>query len=129
MNTDPTRPTRRVLVCPNAFKGSLTAGKAARAIAAGLSRVSAPGGVARFEPICLPLADGGDGTLETLVEATGGTLHKMTVRDPLGRPIEAAWGRLGGEQQATAVIEMAQASGLRLLRPQEVDPLHATTYG
>jgi glycerate kinase len=124
-----TKPITRVLVCPNAFKGSLTAGEAARAIAEGLTRVSMPGGLPRFEPLCLPLADGGDGTLETLVEATGGTLHRITVRDPLGRPIEAAWGRLGGEQRATAVIEMAQASGLRLLRPQEYDPLHATTYG
>ena len=60
---------RRILLCPNAFKGSLTASEAARAMAEGVARVGA------FETVCLPLADGGDGTLETLVEATGGTLH------------------------------------------------------
>src|SRR5581483_8391888 len=84
----------RVLVCPNAFKGSLTAALAARAIAEGLARVQEP--TASFEALCLPLADGGDGTLETLVEATGGEIHRATVRGPLGRPVEAAWGRLGG---------------------------------
>ena len=114
---------RRILLCPNAFKGSLTATAAARAMAEGVARVGA------FETVCLPLADGGDGTLETLVEATGGSLHTALVRDPLGRPITATWGRLGGSQRDTAVIEMAQASGLRLLRPEEVDPLSASTYG
>ena len=89
-------------------------------------------GVARageYETVCLPLADGGDGTLETLVEATGGSLHTASVHDPLGRPIHATWGRLGGAQSDTAVIEMAQASGLRLLREEEYAPLHASTYG
>lgn len=114
---------RRILLCPNAFKGSLTAGEAARAMAEGVARVGA------FETVRLPLADGGDGTLETLVEATGGSLHAVIVQDPLGRPVRAAWGRLGGRQRDTAVIEMAQASGLRLLRPDEFDPLHASTFG
>jgi glycerate kinase len=114
---------RRILLCPNAFKGSLTAGEAARAMAEGIARVG------DFETICLPLADGGDGTLETLVDATGGALHHAIVQDPLGRPITAAWGRLGGLQHDTAVIEMAQASGLRLLRTEEFDPLHASTFG
>lgn len=114
---------RRILLCPNAFKGSLTAIDAARAMAEGVARAGA------FEAVCLPLADGGDGTLETLVEATGGSLHTVVVRDPLGRPVTAAWGRLGGAQNDIAVIEMAQASGLRLLRPEEYDPLHASTWG
>ena len=114
---------RRILICPNAFKGSLTASEAARAMAEGVARVGA------FETVRLPLADGGDGTLETLVEATGGRLHSVVVRDPLGRPVTAAWGRLGGQQSDTAVIEMAQASGLRLLGPQEFDPRHASTFG
>ena len=114
---------RRILLCPNAFKGSLTASDATRAMAEGVARAGP------YETICLPLADGGDGTLETLVEATGGSLHAGVVRDPLGRPVRAAWGRLGGQQSDTAVIEMAQASGLRLLRPEEFDPLHASTWG
>jgi glycerate kinase len=117
----------RILACPNAFKGSLTAGQAAAAIAEGAARASGAG--IRFETRCLPLADGGDGTLETLVEATGGTLFSATVTDPIGRPVQALWGRLGGAQSDTAVIEMAQASGLRLLRSEERDPLHTTTYG
>ncbi|HZO88221.1 MAG TPA: glycerate kinase [Chthonomonadaceae bacterium] len=136
-------PAVRVLVCPNAFKGSLTAAQAARAIAEGLLRVGKSAepasaqadprdrfiGIGRFEPLCLPLADGGDGTLETLVEATGGAIQRTSVRGPLGAPVEAAWGRLGGAQGDTAVIEMAEASGLRLLRPEDYDPLHASTYG
>jgi glycerate kinase len=113
----------RILLCPNAFKGSLTASDAARAMAEGVARAGA------YETVCLPLADGGDGTLETLVEATGGSLHTVVVRDPLGRPVRAAWGRLGGVRSDTAVIEMAQASGLRLLRSEEYDPLHASTFG
>ena len=114
---------RRVLICPNAFKGGLTASEAARAMAEGVGRAGA------YEVVCLPLADGGDGTLETLVEATRGSLHSAVVQDPLGRPVTAAWGRLGGVQSDTAVIEMAQASGLRLLHLEERDPLHASTFG
>jgi glycerate kinase len=116
---------RSILVCPNAFKGSLTAGEASHAMAEGIQEVL--GGETPL--IRLPLADGGDGTLETLVEATGGAIYRAQVHDPLNRLIEAAWGRLGGEKGEFAVIEMAQASGLRLLRPEERDPLHATTYG
>lgn len=115
-----------ILLCPNAFKGSLTAPQAARAMAEGIRRAATP---EEIEIVSLPLADGGDGTLETLVDATGGTIHRHTVQDPLGRPIEAAWGRLGGAQRDTAVIEMAQASGLRLLHREEYAPLVTTTYG
>lgn len=114
----------RLLVCPNAYKGSLTAVQAAAAIAEGIGRV-APS--AQID--LLPLADGGDGTLETLTAATGGTKHRCHVRGPLGEPVEAAWGRLGGDQRGTAVIEMAEASGLRLLRREERDPRRADTYG
>ena len=118
---------RTILVCPNAFKGSLTASEAAKAIAAGIQRtvpVESHDAIVR-----LPLADGGDGTLETLVEATGGAIHRRRVSGPLGGPVEACWGRLGGNQQDVAVIEMASASGLRLLREDEYDPMLATTAG
>ena len=77
--------TFRILLCPNAFKGSLTAAEAARAMAEGIAQSAAS-----VETVCLPLADGGDGTLETLVEATGGEILRQTVRDPLGRPAPAA---------------------------------------
>jgi glycerate kinase len=125
----------RILICPNAFKGSLTAMEAADSIrigiekaVVGLTREGAP----FREPVAvdlLPLADGGDGTLQTLVAATGGTIVPCRVTDPLGRPVEAAWGRLGGAESDTAVIEMALASGLALLRPDERDPRRASTYG
>jgi glycerate kinase len=117
----------RALVCPNAFKGSLTAGQAADAIAEGMARAS--DGRLRFAPELLPLADGGDGTLETLVQATGGSIHRATVQDPLGRSIEAVWGRMGGAGADTAIIEMASASGLRLLAESERNPLCASTIG
>lgn len=117
---------RRILVCPNAFKGSMTAAQAAQAIAEGLAH-----GLAAIphKIVCLPLADGGDGTLETLVSATNGTLHREWVRGPRGQEVEAAWGRLGGERHDTAIIEMAAAAGIRLLAPDQYDPRVTTTYG
>ncbi len=123
-----------VLICPNAFKGSLTSVAAAQIIATGLRRGAAAvqtlyGRELQLDCLELPLADGGDGTLETLVAATGGEVKHATVQDPLGRPIMAAWGRLGGYQSDTAVIEMAQAAGLRLLKREEYNPLTTTTYG
>jgi glycerate kinase len=130
-------PAVRILVCPNAFKGSLTAAQAAQAVAEGIARGAEGMGTPadgsaktrRVETIRLPLADGGDGTLETLVEATDGALFTRAVRGPLGEPVTATWGRLGGTQRDTAIIEMAEASGLRLLRPEQYDPRRATTYG
>lgn len=128
MRSTETHSRYRILVCPNAFKGSLTASEAARAICEGIGRAAQQAG-REVGTHSLPLADGGDGTLETLVEATDGTLLRQIVRGPLGRPVEAAWGRLGGDREDTAVIEMAQASGLRLLSAEERDPLPASTYG
>jgi glycerate kinase len=123
----------RILICPNAFKGSLTAAAAAEAIRAGVARWSAEaGGALRGEAVetdLLPLADGGDGTLATLVAASGGDIVPARVRGPLGAPVDAAWGRLGGERADTAVVEMALASGLALLRAEERDPRRASTYG
>ena len=118
----------KILLCPNAFKGSLTAMEAAQAMQEGIALTAQERGL-NIETVCLPLADGGDGTLETLIAATGGTLFEANVSDPLGRPIVAQWGRLGGEQARTAVIEMASASGLRLLKPGEYNPLATSTCG
>lgn len=123
----------RILICPNAYKGSLTAAQAAKAIERGLFRAvqdtrSEKQGD-RLQTDCLPLADGGDGILETLIAATDGQIRSTTVRGPLGSPVEAAWGTLGGSGAPTAVIEMAKASGLTLLRPEQRDPRRASTYG
>lgn len=75
----------------------------------------------------LPIADGGDGTADALIDATQGTLKETSVTDPLGRHIPAIWGILGDGQ--TAIIEMASASGLRLVEPERRNPLITTTYG
>ncbi|MEX0785851.1 MAG: glycerate kinase, partial [Dehalococcoidia bacterium] len=114
----------RILVAPQEFKGSLTASEAAGAIASGL-RIALPD--ADIET--LPLADGGPGTVEALVTATRGRYVDTEVGDPLGRPVRARWGALGGPARDTAVIEMAAASGLVLLTPAERDPRVTSTRG
>ena len=111
----------KILIAAGAFKQSLTAAEACAAIAKGLEQ---SGLGADLEQ--LPIADGGNGTLDALLAAGG---HRLTlpVRDPLGRPIQADYGLLDGGE--TAVIEMALASGLELLTPDELNPMTASTYG
>jgi glycerate 2-kinase len=115
-------PPRRILVAPQAFKGSVDAVRVAAAIARGLRRAW-PG----VECDELPLADGGEGTVRALVHATGGSDRRSRVRDPLGREVDAGWGILGDGR--TAVVEMAAASGLPLLRAEERDPRVTSTRG
>ena len=79
------------------------------------------------ETVLVPVADGGDGTLQSLVDSSAGQVRKTTATDPLGREIEVEWGALGDGK--TAVIEMARSSGLALLSAVERDPLNSTTYG
>ena len=110
------------LIAPDSFKGSLSAVDAARAMSQGVRSVAPDATV-----IELPVADGGEGTVEVLVAATRGRIVETTVTGPLGRPVRAAWGILGDEK--TAVIEMAAASGLMLLRHEERNPRKATTFG
>jgi glycerate 2-kinase len=106
-------------VAPAAFKGTFSAPEVAKAIAGGLRE----GGVEADE---LPIADGGDGTLEVLIAALGGELRTATVPDPLGRPLDAAFGML---PDGRAVVEMARASGLSLLAADERDAWTASTRG
>jgi glycerate kinase len=113
----------RVIVAPDSFKGSLSAGEAARAMGRGVMQAW-PGA----EIVLLPLADGGEGTLEALVTATGGKQITRRVTGPLGEPIEAAFGLLGRDGH-TAIVEMAQAAGLSLVPPEQRDPRVTTTYG
>ncbi len=110
-----------VICAPDSFKGSLSAAKAAAAMAAGVAR-AAP----RAQVVRLPLADGGEGTVAALVGARNGRMETVDVRDPLDRPIRAEIGLLG---DGVVVAEMALASGLPLLRLDERDPFRATTYG
>jgi glycerate kinase len=113
----------RLLLAPDKFKGCLSAAEAARAIAAGVRRADPGASI----DLC-PMADGGEGTVEALVAATGGRFVTRTVTGPLPRmKVEARFGLLGDGK--TAVIEMAAASGLALLWPQERDPMSATTFG
>lgn len=113
---------KEILIAPGAFKGSLTAAAAARAIERGLRRA----GLDQLH--LLPIADGGDGTLDAFV-AAGAVPVPVRAADPLGREHEAAYGVLDTGDVKTAVIEMAQASGLALLRRDELNPMCASTYG
>ncbi len=112
--------TVRILVAPLEFKGSLTAGQAARAIEAGVRT-----GWPEAKVTVLPLADGGPGTADALIEALGGQWHTAWAHDALGRPLQAQWASWPGG----GVVEMARASGLSLLAPAERNALVATTIG
>jgi glycerate kinase len=112
---------RAVVVAPGPFKGALAAAGAARAIAAGV-RLVATG----VEVRSVPVADGGEGTLDALVAAAGGRRRAVTVADPLGRPVAAGLGELPGH---VAVVELAQASGYERLAAGERDPEATTTFG
>jgi glycerate kinase len=111
-----------ILISPNAFKHGLDAEEAAFAIQEGLRRSKAD---ATTE--CFPVADGGDGTGSLIVKKCRGTLLDAAVHDALGRPINAVFGMI--DNGATAVIEMADASGIRLLKPEELNPLRANSFG
>lgn len=113
-----------VVVAPSGFKESLSAQDAARSIAAGV-RAASP----QTEVIELPLVDGGEGFTETLVQVTGGQLHPVVVTGPVGQPVSAFVGILGGDGPRTAVIEMAAAAGLRFVPRHLRNPLITTTYG
>jgi glycerate 2-kinase len=112
---------RPVLVAPDGFKGTFRATEVAAAIGRGLESAGL-----RPPDLC-PVADGGHGTMEVLLTALGGETGAARVHDPLGREIEAAFGLL--EDGGTAVVEMARASGLALLEPEERDPVAASTRG
>jgi glycerate kinase len=111
-----------ILIAPNAFKNSLDATAAAEAIREGLRQSKL-----KCTCECFPVGDGGDGTAALLIQKCGGMIMPAEVRDPLGRQIRARFGLI--DNGSTAVIEMADASGLRLLRREEFDPLRATTFG
>lgn len=112
----------KFVVAMDSFKGACTAKEACLAVEEGILEV-VPGAIV----VSVPLADGGEGTTQALVEATEGRFYETLVEDPLGRQITARWGVLGDKK--TAVIEMAAASGLDLLKAEEGCPLITSTYG
>jgi glycerate kinase len=113
----------KIVLAPDKFKGCLSAAEVCRTIAAGLRRVDAA-----IDIDTCPMADGGEGTVAALVAATNGRLLTARVTGPLPEmKVDATFGLLGDGQ--TAVIEMAAASGLALLQPDQRNPLYTTTYG
>ncbi|MGB7606385.1 MAG: glycerate kinase [Lutisporaceae bacterium] len=112
----------KIVIAPDSFKGSLLAKEAAECIKAGILRVYKDSNI-----LCIPMADGGEGTVQALVDATEGRIIKVRVKDPLLREVKAFYGILGDNK--TAVIEMAAASGLPLIAINERNPMLTTTYG
>jgi len=112
----------RIIVAPDSFKGSVSALGVAEAMERGI-RVVFP----EAEVLKVPIADGGEGTVEALVVATGGRLLHTEVRGPLGEPVRAHWGVSG--DGTTAFLEMASASGLPLVPRDQRDPRITSTYG
>jgi glycerate 2-kinase len=112
----------KVVIAPDSFKGSISAKDICEAIKKGIFTV-----YPEAEVKAVPLADGGEGTLESMVCASNGTFRSVLVRCPMGKEVEAAYGVLGDEE--TVIIEMAQASGLPLVKPEERNPYTASSYG
>lgn len=112
----------RILVAPDSFKGSLTAMEVAKNIKKGINSYDS-----KIDVELLPMADGGEGTVQSLVDATNGEIIEKEVNGPLGNKVKAFYGLLG--DQKTAVIEMAAASGLPLVPEGKKNPLKTTTYG
>jgi glycerate kinase len=117
----------RIAIAPNAFRGSLTAQQAVGCISDGLlrSRLNSPRRTLELLP--MPLADGGDGTLDVILDGMGGEHLTANVTDPLGAPITATYGYVAATR--TAVIEMARSSGVELIARQARNPLLTTSYG
>lgn len=116
-----------IVVAMDSFKGSMSSKTAGQAAAEGIRRV-----YPEAEIFVRPLADGGEGTVEALIQGVGGRRETVRVTGPLGEPVDCHYGILPGQtimEQKTAVIEMAGAAGLPLLAPEKRNPLLTTTYG
>lgn len=112
----------KIVIALDSFKGSLTSTQAAEAAAKGIREV-----LPQCQVVCLPVSDGGEGILDALLQAIGGQYISCPAHDPLMRPLSVPYGVSADKQ--TAIIEMATASGLTLVSPQERNPLRTTTYG
>lgn len=111
-----------ILIAPDSFKDCMSAREVALALRRGILKILPDANL-----IVLPMADGGEGTVESVIDATGGQRVEIPVKDPLMREISSFYGITG--DGSTAVIEMAAASGLELLEPEERDPWITSTYG
>ncbi len=113
---------KKIIIAPDSFKGSLTSTEVANAIEEAIVKV-----YPNCETVKTPIADGGEGTMDTLVCALGGEKVNVNVHDPLMRPIEVEYGLVN--EPKTAIIEMASASGITLLHKNEQNPSTTTTFG
>lgn len=111
----------KIVIAPDSFKESISAPAAAEAIARGV-KAAIPGA----QTVCVPMADGGEGTVEAVLAAASGEARMQTVNDALGHKVDAVWGMLA---DGTAIIEMAAASGLELIAPVRRDPMRASSHG
>ncbi|MDH6675271.1 glycerate kinase [Paenibacillus sp. LBL] len=111
-----------IVLAPDSFKESMTAKEVCEAMERGILKANP-----NVTCIHVPMADGGEGTMQSLVDATGGTVHTAMVTGPLGNQVEASYGVSG--DGSTGVLEMASASGIHLVPPAERNPLVTTTYG
>lgn len=112
----------KIVIAPDSFKESLSAMAVAEAIEKGFREIYPDA-----DYVKVPMADGGEGTVQSMVEASGGRYVDQWVQGPLGQPVAARWGMLGDSD--TAVIEMAAASGLHHVSPELRNPLNTTSYG
>lgn len=112
-----------VVVAIDSFKGSLSSMEAGKAIKEGILKTG------NSDVYISPIADGGEGTVEALVNGMQGTLKTSVVTGPLGEKVSASWGIIDQGDTKTAIIEMAAAAGIVLLKKEELNPLHTTTYG
>ena len=112
----------KIVIAIDSFKGSLTSMEAGQAAARGIRRA-----VPEAEIVVRPLADGGEGTVTSLVEGMGGEYQTVTVTGPLGEPVESRYGII--RETLTGVVEMSSAAGLTLVPEEKRNPLFATTYG
>lgn len=112
----------KIIIAPDSYKESLTAMEVAIAIEAGFKQM-----LPDAQYIKLPMADGGEGTVQSLIDASNGSIETCIVSAPLGEKIEAFYGLMGNKK--TAIIEMVAASGLHLVKPELRNPLLTTSYG
>ena len=112
----------KVVIAIDSFKGSLSSFEAGTAAKEGIKRVYPDADVK-----IIPIADGGEGTVEALCEGLGGEIQKINVTGPLGDTVEAEYGII--KEIKTAVIEMSQAAGITLIEKEKLNPLKTTTYG
>ena len=113
---------KKIVIAPDSFKGNLTSLEVAMCIEKGIRRV-----LPNATCVKIPMADGGEGTVQSLIDAAGGKLVRKRVKGPAGKIVTACYGWLPGKK--TAVIEMAEASGLPLVKGHTKNPLKTTTYG